>query len=108
MTSLRRAVSNSVVLLLLCAAIFAAPAALNRKPFLFFDSAQYFDIGGAIVRAVLPAGAAPAAAPAPATAPDAPKAEKTEGGLLAIAGGRSPVYSVMTFVLGDVGTLFAV
>lgn len=93
--------------------VIAAPAIINRKPFLFYDSAQYFDVGRAIVAFALPEqgdaptlGAEPAPAPSEADASNAN--DDAGGGLAAIAGGRSPIYSVLIYLVGSVFTLYGV
>ncbi|MBL8532067.1 MAG: hypothetical protein JNK94_10060 [Hyphomonadaceae bacterium] len=83
-----------------CTLLLMAPALLNGRPFLFYDSEQYFNVGERMLEQVgevlAPAAAAPAA-PAEA-APEAGDVVAREGGRASFYGGRSPAYSV--FLVG--------
>ena len=71
--------------------ILLLPAIANGSPFIFFDSGSYFQIGQKILGAMIHAGAAADTGLASAAA--AAPASVSNGGLAAIAGGRSPTYS---------------
>ncbi|MEZ5947459.1 MAG: hypothetical protein R3C04_11540 [Hyphomonas sp.] len=99
----------------LVALLLAAPSIVNGKPFLFFDSAHYFDIGQSIISKVqekiLPTGPETQIDTVSADIAGAVVAEEAGsndagGGLAAIAGGRSPTYSLLTAALGSVFSLF--
>jgi hypothetical protein len=82
--------------------ILMAPAILNGGPFIFYDTDQYFAVGGRIVEAVLGPGGDSAASVAVGDVRPAQVAtdgeETEEGGLAAIAGGRSPIYSLFLYL----------
>lgn len=93
------------VMVLLFAILLALPSAVNGKPFLFYDSAHYYDIGHLIVTKAegifMPSAETETPAPAaPETGNGTAGAEPAnEGGLSAISGGRSPIYSLLTYIL---------
>lgn len=99
------------VIVLAFALLLALPSILNGKPFLFYDSTHYYDVGKLISSKVLPAplpgteAGGGAADPAPGAA--ATPADAT-GGLSSIAGGRSPIYSVLVYVLSSLFTAYGV
>lgn len=104
--------TRPVLMVLAFALLLALPALINGKPFLFYDSAHYFDIGQSIVLKLKDAlaPAAEAAAVGAAAAADAVSVAPADpgGGLVAIAGGRSPVYSLIVYIYGNTYSLFAV
>ena len=103
------------VLIVLFALLLALPSVVNGKPFLFYDSTHYYDVGKAIagkVEGVLMPGAG-----AEATSPSAADTEKSgppitrdrgDGALAAISGGRSPIYSLLTYVLSVVLSAYGI
>ena len=112
---------RAAILITLFTFLVTMPAILNGKPFLYYDSAQYFDIGKAISNQVVSivTGHDTEAATdgisgvlSPQSGSDAGtgtgKEPADEGGLSAIAGGRSPVYSLIVYVLSSSLSTFAV
>jgi hypothetical protein len=89
----------SIAVIFLGAAILLTPALINGRPFLFFDSEHYFQIGHSIVAKLAAALRLPAQGGAP-SALDGPISvdPRQAGGLATLAGGRSPLYSLLTYV----------
>lgn len=91
-----------------------APAFMHGAPFIFLDTQHYFLIGkriietllhvlhldGAVGEAAVPSGAISNAGAGAAPADDA------GGGLAALAGGRSPIYSVFLFVVSTMAGMW--
>jgi len=95
-----------LALMAACLLILLLPALINGRPFMFADFNHYFSIGKGLIgnlSGLLSAGdpppvASPAeAAPAPAGADAGAEAES--GYFLAIAAGRSPLYSLAAYGL---------
>jgi hypothetical protein len=107
--------------ILLGAAMLLAPAAINRSPFLFYDTSHYLEIGRSIVSrlpvvkalAAEPVGehAAPGGAEQAGTPGEAPPATPGDGERehpsLSYSGGRSPYYSAALYMLIRIGGLWA-
>ncbi|NJM35194.1 MAG: hypothetical protein HC850_11340 [Rhodomicrobium sp.] len=98
-----------------CTIAIMMPALLNGGPFLFLDSQQYFQVGQSIYGKVFEGRqadnqrSAPARQATPAANTASPKphsagesgmrtgGDVNDGGLAAIAGGRSPLYSFLFY-----------
>ncbi|MFN7054153.1 hypothetical protein [Hyphomonas sp.] len=102
------------LLIALFALLMALPAIVNGKPFIFYDTVQYYEIGEQILSRIAPApeGEAQAAAPPEALIPDDPGAGAVEaeigGGYSTIGAGRSPVYALFLYCLTQLASLWAV
>ncbi|WP_339683314.1 hypothetical protein [uncultured Hyphomonas sp.] len=105
-TDFRRTLSLTLV----CAIIMMIPALLNGRPFHFVDFNQYFSIGEIITERVIgapedsaplpQAGSLPSAGEAaPDQAEPSPQATDTDGYFSTIAGGRSPFYALIAYLL---------
>lgn len=101
-------------LVLGCALILMIPAALNGRPFMFFDTQHYYLVGRAITAALAPeAVSAPpsaaegAAGPAVPAGAEAPPVEQ-DGALAEFAGGRSPVYALVFYLLSSKASMWLV
>ncbi|MFN4023772.1 MAG: hypothetical protein ACK4MQ_02975 [Hyphomonas sp.] len=91
-----------LALMAICVLILLLPAILNGRPFMFADFNQYFSIGKGLIdnlAGLIGAGDPPPAISPAETAP-APAGEEAESGyFLAIAAGRSPLYSLAAYGL---------
>lgn len=95
------------LLVALMALILALPSILNGKPFLFYDSTHYFDIGKSIVTQTVDAvrgltqsdGVDGHLGEQELAGKSALAGESESAGLATISGGRSPIYSVLTYSL---------
>jgi len=99
------------VLVVLFAVILALPSVINGKPFLYYDSTHYYDIGRLIASKVVPASEPEALAsdvPASAAPDDTAAPEEAGGGLSSIAGGRSPIYSLLVYILSGLFSAYGV
>jgi len=84
--------------------VMLAPTLLHGRPFVFWDSAQYYEYGaklsGFVVDRVVAAPRAPAVAePTGAGNPARPAEVEAEGTGIAFYGARSPFYSVWLYAL---------
>lgn len=107
--------------ILLGAAILLAPAAVNRSPFLFYDTSHYLEIGRSIVSRLpvlkalatettgpqVPSAAAERAGAPGKAAAATPGDGEREHPSLSYSGGRSPYYSVALYMLVRIGGLWA-
>lgn len=103
------------ILIALFALLLALPSVVNGKPFLFYDSTHYYDVGKAIADKVegvlMPGAGAEVEASAPA---DSEKSgppitrDRGDGALAAISGGRSPIYSLLTYLLSVVFSTYGI
>lgn len=105
------------VLIALFALLLALPSVVNGKPFLFYDSTHYYDVGKAIadkVEGVLMPGAAAEVEPETPAAETSEKSgpaitrDRGDGALAAISGGRSPIYSLLTYLLSVVFSTYGI
>ncbi len=101
------------VLIALFALLLALPSVVNGKPFLFYDSTHYYDVGKAIadkVEGVLMPGAGAETPPSADSEKSGPPItrEQGDGGLAAISGGRSPIYSLLTYGLSVVFSTYGI
>jgi hypothetical protein len=79
--------------------LFLIPAIWNGHPFLFPDSEHYFIIGRSILSGLARLSGASVAVSGGTVMADPSASSDTTGGLAAIAGGRSPVYALLLYVL---------
>jgi hypothetical protein len=117
MTFRARDLTLRTLQIVLGAAILLTAAAINRSPFVFYDTSHYLQFGRSIlthlslIDPVAPAGptevntppAGSAASAAPATSET-----KDEHASLSYAGGRSPYYSVFVFAGAKLGGFWAI
>ncbi len=105
--------SRTIAAVLAATLILMIPALLNGAPFIFLDTQHYFLIGkrifeilfGDSAAALEPALSAIVAASDALTVPAQPV---DQGGLAAIAGGRSPIYSVFIYLISTTLTMWTV
>jgi hypothetical protein len=103
----RPSLVNTAGLVVAGAILCLTPAIINGGPFLFYDSAEYFNIGGSIVSSVIPEDASAPSATLPEAVPEtgntaeAVPAGERGGGLSAIAGNRSALYSSVLFIFAN-------
>jgi hypothetical protein len=97
------------------AIILLTPAAFNRSPFLFYDTASYLEFGRAIASRLplfrnLATGEAPATKSSQESVPTGSTGDdrEREHPSLSYAGGRSPYYSFFIYVLVKFGSLWSV
>jgi hypothetical protein len=97
---------HDAAILVLCAGVLSTPTLINGAPYIFYDSEHYFLIGRGIFDAVLSPVAPSTVAPSgqAALVPDA----ETGGWAGALAGARSPVYSVFLYMSLTLGGLWGV
>jgi hypothetical protein len=90
-------------MVIVVALMLLVPAILNGSPFIFLDSDQYFTVGQRIFEAVFSSAGEAAAAPQSGDAAARASATTPNGGgfLAAIAGGRSPVYSLALYLTSN-------
>lgn len=105
------------ILIVIFALLLALPSVVNGKPFLFYDSTHYYDVGKAIAGKVagvlMPGTAAEVELEPPATETNEtsgpPMArDRGDGELSAISGGRSPIYSLLTYLLSVVFSTYGI
>lgn len=99
------------LVVLMFALLLALPSILNGKPFLFYDSTHYYDVGRLIASKVLPSqlpGDDAAEVPADPTPDTTAAPEDARGGLSSIAGGRSPSYSLLVYLMSSLFSAYGV
>jgi hypothetical protein len=104
-----------IINIALSAIILMMPALLNRSPFLFYDTSHYLEFGRSIAQRLpvfssLVDDQTQAISQAGQVVPATPISEEKEREhpSLSYAGGRSPYYSLLVYVLIKVGGLWAV
>jgi hypothetical protein len=97
------------------AIIFLTPAAFNRSPFIFYDTSSYLEFGRSIASRLpffrnLATGEAPATKSSQESAPTASISDdkEREHPSLSYAGGRSPYYSFVIYVLVKLSGLWSI
>lgn len=95
------------------ALLFCSPALLVGRPFVFYDSEQYFLYGETIAKFLqqaLSGASPPPPSPAPAVAPPGAAAPGDPWiyTALTVMGARSPFYGLPAFVIGQAGSLWSV
>lgn len=97
------------LVVLLFALLLALPSIFNGKPFLFYDSTHYYDVGRLIASKVLPSpGDGAAEVPTDLAPDDTVASGDARGGLSSIAGGRSPTYSLLVYVMSSLFSVYGV
>ena len=104
MTAQTRELILRTLQIVLGAIILLSPAAINRSPFVFYDTSHYLQFGRSILAQIpligpaSPSGVTAAETSSSGAAAGAETAkEKDEHASLSYAGGRSPYYSVFVF-----------
>lgn len=103
--------TRTIAAVLAATLILMLPAILNGAPFIFLDTQHYFLIGKRMFEILFGDGGAAVepALSAVSAAPDAlavPAQPVEQGGLAAIAGGRSPIYSVFIYLISTTLTMW--
>lgn len=88
--------------------ILLIPAIANGAPFIFFDSDQYLTVGRRMFETLLGSGDVPQNTGSHIAGTDAAAAPDAGGGLAAIAGGRSPIYSLVLYGIANYVGLWGV
>lgn len=103
----RRGAGRLAILVSAGTILFLIPALWNGHPFLFPDSEHYFIIGRSILSGLVRlGGSAAAAGSGGAVMADPAASSDAAGGLAAIAGGRSPVYALLLYVLSALASVW--